>query len=385
MTRMPKEFEFKFEGCYIAGGAILSLATKNDIADYDVYPKNLQGLTNAVYELMNDFSSHIVNISDRAITFRVNDSKNRNGERNIVQIMTFDWFPTAESIFDFFDYTVCMGAFDCDSKQYVFHPDFYPDIASKTLRFNPKTHYPLASLLRTTKYRAKGFHIGKFEFTKIAMAVANGGLPNSWSELEASLGGVYGKQITLNVDDREYSYDAALEVLSNLDFDPEIYMRGEGDTQYSDLKDTDITNYFVEEELDYIEVNDHINCFVNGFFIGERFSTHLTNASGPRKFTKVTPTRMFGYISEGVSSANYKVGGKYKSTWSSVTHVSRSKSNIKNKNNKHFLISFPSDNITNVTYDKVSFSGEGKIEMEVSLETSATDDVDTVLEDLIHA
>ena len=119
MTRMPKEFEFKFEGCYIAGGAILSLATKNDIADYDVYPKNLQGLTNAVYELMNDFSSQIANISDRAITFKVNESKNRNGERNIVQIMTFDWFPTAESIFDFFDYTVCMGAFDCDSKQYL--------------------------------------------------------------------------------------------------------------------------------------------------------------------------------------------------------------------------------------------------------------------------
>lgn len=382
---MPKEFEFKFEGCYIAGGAILSLATKNDIADYDVYPKTLQGLTNAVFELMNDHSSHIVNISDRAITFKVNDSKKCNGERNIVQIMTFDWFPTAESIFDFFDYTVCMGAFDCDSKQYVFHDDFYPDIASKTLRFNPKTRYPLASLLRTKKYRAKGFHIGKFEYAKIALAVANGGLPNSWNELEASLGGVYGKQITLNAEEKMYSYENALEVLSNIEFDPEEYLLLGDTDEYSDLTDTDITNYFTDESLDYIEVNDNINCFLDGYFVGERFSKKLTDLCGENKFKKKTPSKLFGYISEGVSSANYKVGGKYKSTWSSVTHVSRSKSNIKNKNNKHFLISFPSDNITNVTYDKVSFSGEGKIELEVSLETSATDDVDTVLEDLIHA
>lgn len=386
MTRMPKEFEFKFEGCYIAGGAILSLATKNDIADYDVYPKNLQGLTNAVYELMNDFSSYIVNISDRAITFRVNDSKNRKGERNIVQIVTFDWFPTAESIFDFFDYTVCMGAFDCDSKQYVFHPDFYPDIASKTLRFNPKTRYPLASLLRTTKYRAKGFHIGKFEFAKIALAVANGGLPNSWSELEASLGGVYGKQITLNVDDREYSYETALEVLSNLDFDPEVYMLGEDDSRYSDLTDTDITNYFVDETLDYIEVNDHINCFVDGFFIGERFSKDLTDVSGPRKFTKITPSRLFGYVSESsTNNYNYKAGSSYRSQWASYTNIIRTKSELKNNNHKWFLVSFPVENISNVTYRDVRISGTARIESEIDDTTTDVEDVHAVLDEMICA
>lgn len=388
MTRLTKEMPFKFPGCFIAGGAILSLVTKQPIADYDVYPKNSQGLSNALAELMHDHSSFVVNMSDRAITFKVNDVTDREGNRMIVQIMIFDWFETAEKIFEFFDFTVCMAAFECDQNDYVFHSEFYPDVASKTLRFNPKTRYPLASLIRTSKYRTKGYQIGKFEFAKIAIAVANSGVPKSWEELEASLGGVYGRQISLNTQDVPYSYENALDILSTLEFDPDEYLLSTGAdiNKYRDLQCDDITNYFLESELEYITVNDHINCFLDGFFVGERFSAQLTDLAGPRQFKQKTPSRLFGYVCSGYSTerCSYEIGDVFKSSWTHITRILRKKEMLAKKNSKHFyLVSFDTKDISNVTYDEIFISGGARVELEVSLETPDTSDVHTALDQLI--
>lgn len=205
------------KGCYIAGGSVLSRVTKTEIADYDVYPKTKEALLNTCIGLLDD-GAFVVNISDRAVTFKHNNVVSDNGERAIVQVMRFDEFTNPEKIFEFFDFTVCMGAYDCDDDTWHFQEDFWADVAAKTLRFNPKTKYPLASLIRTAKYQKKGYHLNKGESAKIGLAVASHGLPTSWDELESQIGGVYGKSIKVEVGEEEFSIEQAHEILSDLEY-----------------------------------------------------------------------------------------------------------------------------------------------------------------------
>lgn len=214
------------EGCFIAGGAVLSKVTKTEIADYDIYPKTKEAALNACLTLREN-SCFVLNITDRAITFKCNTLINNSNERTVFQVMTFDVFPAAQDIFDFFDFSVCMGAYDCDTKDYHFSDTFWPDVASKTIRFNPSTRFPLASFIRLGKYREKGYKIGKGETTKIALAVAHKGLPTSWEELESQLGGVYGKSITIQAGNQEFTLERAYEILSNLEFNVKYSDEGE--------------------------------------------------------------------------------------------------------------------------------------------------------------
>lgn len=236
--------ELDIKECYIAGGAVLSRVTKNEITDYDVYPKSFDAFCGICENLLGDSTTFIVNISDRAITFKHNSLINDKGERATIQVMYFDSFETSNKIFDFFDFTVCMGAYDTDSESYEFHEDFWADVASKTIRFNPSTKFPLASFVRLNKYRAKGFNIGKGEMTKLALAVANKGLPMSWEELENQMGGVYGKSLSLQVEGIEYSLDKAYKILGNLD----AYV------EYSEEE----YNWFKEDMLRFFDGKEHI-------------------------------------------------------------------------------------------------------------------------------
>lgn len=224
MSRLPKCIDpLGVKNCYIAGGAVLSVATKTGIADYDYYPKNQDGLESVIEAVMAD--GFITHISDRAITFKYNGLVDSNGDRVIIQVMTYSYFTSPQQIFDNFDFTVCMGAFDCDDQQYTFHDDFFPDIASKTLRFHEGTLYPLNSLIRVNKYRNKGFYISKPETVKMALAVAMKGVPSSWDELESSVGGSYGRQIIMGAEGIDFSMGAAFELLSNVigaDFEQDI-------------------------------------------------------------------------------------------------------------------------------------------------------------------
>jgi hypothetical protein len=222
MSKLPKNpLPFSVPGCYLAGGAILSTVTKTEISDYDLYPKSKEAMITLFY-ILQESNCFVVNYSDRAVTWKCNDVVKDNGERGIIQVMTFDTFENPEKIFDFFDFSVCMGAFDTDTLEYHFHKDFWPSVASRTLYFNPKTKYPLNSLTRVSKYTSKGYHLPKTQSIKMSLAVINSGMPTSWEELEAAIGGSYGRQIKIMVTDKEFSYEAALEILGDLVLDIDV-------------------------------------------------------------------------------------------------------------------------------------------------------------------
>lgn len=221
MKRLPELDPIGLTGCYIAGGSVLSAVTRTEIADYDIYPKNKQALLDVCMTLA-DANTYVVSVTDRAITFKSNDIIMDNDERAVFQVMRFADTDTPDKIFSAFDFTVCMGAYDCDTKQYTFHDDFWPDVASKSLRFNPGTKFPLNSLIRIQKYIKKGYTAGKGEIAKIALAVANKGMPTSWTELEQQLGGIYGRELKLKVEDTPFSFEAAIEILSDLDYNSQL-------------------------------------------------------------------------------------------------------------------------------------------------------------------
>lgn len=217
-NRIPKEME-TFNGmlfeCFIAGGAVLSTVTRQEISDYDVYPKTRKAKIDLLTSMIEDNTAVLVKLSSNAATFKLNGYKNEQGQRIIVQIVLGE-FPTPESIFERFDFTVCMGAYDVDEKSWYFHDCFWSDIASKTLHFNENTLYPLNSLIRTNKYIQKGYKIPQPQMVKIGLTISNKGMPKTWEDLETQLGGIYGRTVKLNAGDRPCNFENILDVMENI-------------------------------------------------------------------------------------------------------------------------------------------------------------------------
>lgn len=196
----------------IAGGAVLSAFTHQDINDVDVYFRSKQSMADAFVALTKNWNSVYLGHTDKSITL-----KDRQSDI-IVQFIHFDYFESAEAIFEAFDFTVCMAAIELREGGHTFvaHPEFISDMASRTLRFNPGTRFPYISLMRTKKYQEKGYKIGRGNLLAIANACS--ALPiTSWEEAKTQLGGVYGNAIRLAVDsEEEFSFEKLHKVLTEI-------------------------------------------------------------------------------------------------------------------------------------------------------------------------
>ena len=132
--------------------------------------------------------------------------------------MMFEWFPSAQSIFDIFDFTCCMAAADCDTGNIIRHDHFMCALAGRYLEFNHKTRYPIASAVRIKKYMDKGFKMGKGQYLKIGLACCELNI-NSWDDLLDQLGGIYGDQIKLaKKDEGVFTWDAAWIAIEGAEF-----------------------------------------------------------------------------------------------------------------------------------------------------------------------
>ena len=220
MIYKKKEYEpeISVKGCFVAGGSILSLKSRQKINDYDLYPKDQTRIIDIIQDLIQNEKCFVIAESDRSITLKSNNLRHDDGSRMIIQVITIQDFPTPESIFETFDFTVCMAAFDCDTNEFHYHESFWEDLGAKTLNFNPNTKYPYASLVRTRKYTDKGFSLSKGELLKIALTIANHGMTNSWTELCQQIGGIYGHTIQLETEGLEFNFENAIKVLSETDF-----------------------------------------------------------------------------------------------------------------------------------------------------------------------
>lgn len=234
----------RFDGAFVAGGAVTSVFTGAKINDVDLYFKSRRAFERAVYDAYEE-GLWCVAASKRAVTFA--DQSN-----NIAQLMYFDFFPTAADIFKAFDFTVCMGAVDLDARSemktqwspagnsyiapvydhpdsgFVFHPDFLKHNSQRFLKFNAGTRYPLASSTRVLKYQQRGYTIGKGDMMKIALAV-RGVKIDTWEDLKDQIGGAYGDKVVLGNEDKPFSIEAAIDALTVDDAESEPWVQPAND------------------------------------------------------------------------------------------------------------------------------------------------------------
>jgi hypothetical protein len=218
-------------GCFIAGGAITSIFSNKEINDVDVYFKDLKSLKNVLQVLFkmadadddydkifdkinDDISSHeliYTNHTNKSILFTKGDLK--------LQFIYFKFFNSPQEIFDTFDFTINMGAYDCSKGEFVLHESFLKDIAQRRLSVNTKTAFPIISLLRVDKYKQRGYSISKKDFVNLCLSV-NCLKFETWEQLQNAIGGMYGYIYTDLFDTaKPFSVSEAIEQLSKLETD----------------------------------------------------------------------------------------------------------------------------------------------------------------------
>lgn len=199
----------------IAGGAITSIFTNQPINDIDVYFRSEEDLHRVILEawgysrcpMLGSHDLTVNSVTKRSVLTMSKDT----GQH--IQLMSFKYFEDAHKIFDSYDFTVCMGAFDMVNEEFVFHEDFFKHNSQRYLKFNKGTDFPLMSLLRTIKYKEKGYLLSQIELVKIMMACMSLKI-NDWESLENHLSGMYGAEVTAIFDkSKDFSFDQAIESL----------------------------------------------------------------------------------------------------------------------------------------------------------------------------
>jgi len=183
----------------IAGGTITSLFTNRDINDIDVYFRSQEDLESFLKNEME--GQWIIAHTEKALLFKFDDIE--------VQAIYFKYFNNPDEIFDTFDFTVCMGAYDFSKEEFVLHNDFLRHNSQRILKFNHGTAYPIVSALRVDKYKKKGYTISKPEFIRIMLTILNSDI-HDYKTLKEQMGGMYGE-----------NYDKILEPQENEEFDLE--------------------------------------------------------------------------------------------------------------------------------------------------------------------
>jgi hypothetical protein len=231
--------------CYIAGGTITSLFCNRDINDIDIYFRNEQSLIDFICDVWDD-NQYVIAHTKKATLIKYGNVD--------IQLIHFGYFDSTQSIFDTFDYTVCMGAFDFATEEFTLHDDFLQHNSQRILKFNKSTAFPIVSLLRVQKYRDKGYTISKPEYIRIALACMNLNI-TSYAELKEQMGGMYGvnydKLFTFD-DATPFNMDTVIGAIADLCLDDD-YFKKPVSLKFDNVDD--IVDNIVNREPRYMELN----------------------------------------------------------------------------------------------------------------------------------
>lgn len=204
----------------LAGGCITSLITGTEINDFDLYFRSKAHLSTQLAGMFSkEFGYYqLHHLTNKALMYIARD------EENLCQLIAFDFFEDAHAVFDRFDFTVNMAAFDFKTEEFVFHERFWQDVAARNLFINVKTDYPIITSLRVEKYEKKGFTISKAQHLKLMLAISRMKI-DSWEQLRDQVGGMYGysfEEIFSDQDGQDFSIDAAIEKIEALSYGREM-------------------------------------------------------------------------------------------------------------------------------------------------------------------
>lgn len=213
--------------CFIAGGAITSIFSDKEINDIDVYFRDYDSLQKVIKTLFGADEDNLFSIELPNFSFVYSNHTRKSilftKDGRHIQLIYFKFFQNPKEIFDTFDFSVNMGAYDCHAEEFVLSDDFLKDIAQRKLRVNTNTYFPIISMLRIDKYRQKGYNISRKDFVNLCLAVNRLEI-NTWKEMADSIGGMYGYDYTDLFDtDKEFSINEAILQLESLESNLENY------------------------------------------------------------------------------------------------------------------------------------------------------------------
>lgn len=202
----------------LAGGAITSIFTNREVNDLDTYFKTKEGFQNFIEEVyflkgyegvVDHFNILVANTTNRSILCQDKETESQ------IQLIGYKTFPTVTSIFNSFDFTINMAAYDFETERLLIHPDFMRHCSQRYISFNKGTDYPLASAMRVQKYVERGYTISKSEMFRILFACAKKGY-SSWEVVKDEMGTMYGIPLDdLFNTDKEFSIDEVIDQLKD--------------------------------------------------------------------------------------------------------------------------------------------------------------------------
>lgn len=188
----------------------------------------------ALFELYNGSGYWVTYVTPKSISMQQGESK--------IQLITYDYFDTPFKVFDHFDFSVNMGAFDIKKGEFILGFDFLTSLADRSIKFNRGTKYPLASLCRINKYIEKGFMFSRTSLIRIGTACAELNI-DTWDRFEEQIGGIYGQEL-LRDDLPTFNLASALVNIDSLFVKMDI-----GD--YTGRRIKEITGLDIEEDHIY--------------------------------------------------------------------------------------------------------------------------------------
>jgi hypothetical protein len=152
-------------GLMLAGGTINSIYSGRSINDLDFYLRDETKLQDAIAYMESVFGKPVYK-SDNALTYKRASGKNEYE----VQLIT-RFYGTPEEILNTFDFTIVQGCYDFQTESFVLDENFLTDIAKRVLRYSNNSRYPLCALIRTKKYKDRGYVLPNSTIIAIAFAL----------------------------------------------------------------------------------------------------------------------------------------------------------------------------------------------------------------------
>jgi len=234
-----------WQNMYVAGGAITSIFTNKEVNDLDFYFTSKKYYTEILDAIISN--STIVSVTEKSILV------NHSGQ--LLNFILFDIFESANDIFNKFDFTVVMGAYNIKKDKLILHDDFLLDVAKRKLVFNNGTLYPILSLLRVNKYVKRGYTISRNDMVRIALTISELNI-SSYEELSNHIGGMYGVDIEKIVDvSKPFRLVDIVNELSELETNYEHYNLVTWNNKESIIKDF-ITKFKLKNTINITQIKN---------------------------------------------------------------------------------------------------------------------------------
>lgn len=199
----------------ICGGAVRAVFAGEYISDYDIYFKCYKDLVE--FEKTSALDDFIKLATTETADTYVKDHL----KIQIIHISEL-MLPNPLDIITHFDYTICMGAFDLDSMEFILHNKFLEHVAGRELCYNIYGKYPLSSLFRLRKYLKKGYTISGTEIIKLGLSI-NALQMKTYHDLKAQLQGIdtlFLKELTDTLlkpeyAEKEYDFDTFMNLIDS--------------------------------------------------------------------------------------------------------------------------------------------------------------------------